>query len=327
MELGKKIIKIREDNNLTQEELAEKYFVTRQTISNWENGKTYPDLETIVKISNDFNISLDILLKEDEKMVKKIDKSVKSTKKYKHLLRYIIVLVCILLFIGYKLIMINKYHIDKIDKETYVSYSDELVIEQKKDYDGELLNVDNMSIANYFDDYEDSPVDSPVKLKRDKDDKIIAFYSMGSMEQYVNLLSYESIDYDFDYISNELVKTSESMKNYLDRHDIHDDIDLLNYINENYYFNNSIFTLTSTMKNNSILNYFVQRRLVLNILDFNMITGDLNGYIVNYDNGGYSKTREIHILHNNKQYIILLAGDDITTNEFITKLLQTVKFN
>ena len=72
MEVGKNIIKIRKDNNLTQDDLANKYFVTRQTISNWENGKTYPDLETLVKISNDFNVSLDILLKEDNKMIKDI---------------------------------------------------------------------------------------------------------------------------------------------------------------------------------------------------------------------------------------------------------------
>ena len=80
MDIGKNIVKIRKDNNLTQDDLANKYFVTRQTISNWEIGKTYPDLETLVKISNDFNISLDILLKEDDKMVKDISKKQKRYK-------------------------------------------------------------------------------------------------------------------------------------------------------------------------------------------------------------------------------------------------------
>ena len=80
MEIGKNILKIRKDNNLTQDDLAEKYYVTRQTISNWETGKSYPDLETLVKISDDFNISLDILLKEDNKMVKDISKKQKRYK-------------------------------------------------------------------------------------------------------------------------------------------------------------------------------------------------------------------------------------------------------
>lgn len=62
MDLGNNIIKIRKENKLTQDDLAKKYFVTRQTISNWENSKSYPDLETLVKISDDFNISLDVLL-------------------------------------------------------------------------------------------------------------------------------------------------------------------------------------------------------------------------------------------------------------------------
>lgn len=52
MELGKRIIEIRKQHGLTQEEFAERYHVTRQTISNWENGKSSPDLETLVSISH-----------------------------------------------------------------------------------------------------------------------------------------------------------------------------------------------------------------------------------------------------------------------------------
>lgn len=80
MKLGKNIVKIRKENNLTQDDLAKKYFVTRQTVSNWENSKSYPDLETLIKISNDFNISLDILLKEDDEMIKDISKKQKNYK-------------------------------------------------------------------------------------------------------------------------------------------------------------------------------------------------------------------------------------------------------
>ena len=83
MKLGNKICKIRKDNNLTQEDFAEKYNVTRQTISSWENSKSYPDLDTLVKISDDFNISLDVLLKEDKKVIEKISKSQKDSKKFK----------------------------------------------------------------------------------------------------------------------------------------------------------------------------------------------------------------------------------------------------
>lgn len=102
MNLKDKLIKLRKDNNLTQDELAEKLYISRQTISNWENGKTYPDIETLILISNKFNISLDYLLKEDKELVNNIDKKIKSHKK---LLITIILLIIVLLssmVLGYK---------------------------------------------------------------------------------------------------------------------------------------------------------------------------------------------------------------------------------
>ena len=48
--------------------------MTRQTVSNWENGKSYPELQILVSISDQFDVSLDTLLKEDSKMVQSIDK-------------------------------------------------------------------------------------------------------------------------------------------------------------------------------------------------------------------------------------------------------------
>lgn len=74
MELGRRITELRKVNNLTQEGLAERCSVTRQTISNWENGKSYPDLEMLVFISDSFDISLDALVKGDGKMVQEITK-------------------------------------------------------------------------------------------------------------------------------------------------------------------------------------------------------------------------------------------------------------
>ena len=74
MNMANQIFNIRKEENLTQEEFGKLFYVTRQTVSNWENGKTYPDLQTLVDISNKFEISLDLLLKGDSKMVKAIDK-------------------------------------------------------------------------------------------------------------------------------------------------------------------------------------------------------------------------------------------------------------
>lgn len=70
MELGKQIRKYRTELMLSQDDLADKVFVTRQTISNWENDRNYPDIRSLVLLSNVFGISLDILVKGDLEQMK-----------------------------------------------------------------------------------------------------------------------------------------------------------------------------------------------------------------------------------------------------------------
>lgn len=70
MELNEQIKKYRTEMNISQEELAEKIYVTRQSISNWENGKTYPDIHSLLLLSSLFGISLDQLVKGDIEIMK-----------------------------------------------------------------------------------------------------------------------------------------------------------------------------------------------------------------------------------------------------------------
>ena len=71
MELGRQIKKCRNEMNLSQDELAEKAFVSRQTISNWENDKSYPNVESLALLSAIFNVSIDNLIKGDIKEMKR----------------------------------------------------------------------------------------------------------------------------------------------------------------------------------------------------------------------------------------------------------------
>ena len=66
MTLGEKLKKLRTDNGLTQEDLAEKLYVSRTAISKWESNRGYPNIETIKAISKFFSISIDELLSSDE---------------------------------------------------------------------------------------------------------------------------------------------------------------------------------------------------------------------------------------------------------------------
>ncbi len=74
MEIGNKIKKYRERKNLSQEELADEVYVSRQTISNWENNKSYPDIDSLKLLTSIFDVSLDEFIKGDiEEMKKRIN--------------------------------------------------------------------------------------------------------------------------------------------------------------------------------------------------------------------------------------------------------------
>ena len=65
MELSDQIKKHRTQIGLSQEELAERIFVSRQTVSSWENDKTYPDVESLLLLSVLFDVTVDELIKGD----------------------------------------------------------------------------------------------------------------------------------------------------------------------------------------------------------------------------------------------------------------------
>ena len=72
MEFGNRIKELRKAQNINQDELAEKLFVSRQTISNWENDKSYPDIQSVLLLSEIFNVSVDQLLKGDVEKMERI---------------------------------------------------------------------------------------------------------------------------------------------------------------------------------------------------------------------------------------------------------------
>ncbi|MDO4291353.1 MAG: helix-turn-helix transcriptional regulator [Eggerthellaceae bacterium] len=72
MELGSNIKRQRAQHGLSQEDLAAAIYVSRQTISSWENDKTYPDVQSLLLLSNLFGVSIDDLVKGDVKVMEKV---------------------------------------------------------------------------------------------------------------------------------------------------------------------------------------------------------------------------------------------------------------
>jgi len=80
MEIGLKLKNTRVKSGFTQEQVAEKLMISRQTVSNWENEKSLPDVVSVIKMGDLYQISLDELLKGDKKMLEKIEKDIATVK-------------------------------------------------------------------------------------------------------------------------------------------------------------------------------------------------------------------------------------------------------
>ncbi len=99
MEIGKKLKNARVQSGMTQENVAEKINVSRQTISNWENEKSYPDIISVIELSNLYSISLDVLLKGDEKMIEHLEESTDVVKSNQKMIGAIIVNIIVVVML------------------------------------------------------------------------------------------------------------------------------------------------------------------------------------------------------------------------------------
>ena len=140
MNIGTKMIEIRKQKNMTQEDFAKIFHVTRQTVSNWENEKSYPDLQTLVQISNEFNVSLDTMLKENMNMVKKID----NYKIYKKI--FIGLIACILaagVITGIYIGICKAQHNRMYDKVENAGFKKEMTADFIEKYQGYYALTEN----------------------------------------------------------------------------------------------------------------------------------------------------------------------------------------
>jgi len=99
---GEKLKKLRTDGGLTQDELAEKIYVTRTAISKWESGRGYPNIDSLKAISKFFSVSIDLLLSSDEVLTIAEEDHKQKEKRFKDLV-YALLDLCIamLLFLPF----------------------------------------------------------------------------------------------------------------------------------------------------------------------------------------------------------------------------------
>ena len=94
MEVGGRIRELRAERGMSQDDLAARVYVSRQTISSWENGKTYPDVQSLLLLSEIFGASVDSLIKGDvEAMNETIDRDIETMKRLSYVMVGFLLLV------------------------------------------------------------------------------------------------------------------------------------------------------------------------------------------------------------------------------------------
>ena len=232
-------------------------------------------------------------------------------------------IILLLVFISYKVIMLNKYKTEERKINLDSIFNETITVKSETERSDDRISIENMSFDNYFNGYVDS--ETPYKMKYDENNEVVSFYSANSMTQYINLLNPNSFEIGLNNVKDKSFLTEKDTRKYLDSHNIKNDVDLLKYIKDNYYLKNNIFMCTNTMKNNYLINSFVSDTLV----EYNKITlinGDIEGYIIDAMNAYGNGVKGIFILKDDKQYVITLGGSEITNDEFVTKLLSSIKF-
>lgn len=131
MKINDKIFEYRKINNWSQEELADKLDVSRQTVSKWETGKAVPELDKLIALANLFKISVDALVKEEidiNSQQNKIDSDKNQNelwnrifgffKSKKEFIKKLItaIIICVIIIVGYKVIS-NKIHLYKREND------------------------------------------------------------------------------------------------------------------------------------------------------------------------------------------------------------------
>ncbi len=98
MEIGQKLRQARLDCRLTQEAVAERVGVTRQTVSNWENNRSYPDIASLLALGDLYSLTLDELLKGDVAMIRHLEESTDLVRSRERLSRLLVVLTYLVLW-------------------------------------------------------------------------------------------------------------------------------------------------------------------------------------------------------------------------------------
>lgn len=176
MELGNKILELRKKQNITQEELAEKIGVTRQTISKWELGETHPDINQAKNLSMIFNISLDELVNNDTENI--IIEKISNTEKLSGLVLKILKIIGVL-FIIFLIIDVISLIVFLTLKDVDTLKVEEIEMSCSLNNNDYIINVGSDGYFNCS--------NCPKKLQKELKNNCIDFRNIEQTKQNINL--------------------------------------------------------------------------------------------------------------------------------------------
>lgn len=226
MNINKKLKEKRLEANLTQQELADILHVSRQTISSWEVGRTYPDLDLLVALSELYSTPLDDLLKEDSEMIKDITEKVKKSERRKLLNIFLSILLIIMIGIGSFSIWNNfqneKENAHGLKPNDLIESTWQLNYDPNKDLMDSILSFDSNSamVRKQYKNILLNPFINIEELESEDPDMGLEF----STEQYKNLkievvdntyvLSAQGYHETFEKLSDSVIRDSKGIEYY-----------------------------------------------------------------------------------------------------------------
>lgn len=206
MEIGAQIKTRRQELNMTQEMLARELHVGRTTVSNWEIGRNYPDLQLIVSISNVLNLSLDTLLGKESEIVKEITRDTNIRKSQSRKIKILSALLILVILAGlFGIYKVVEYR-DISSPEQIVSlqaYEDRLEIITDLPF---YRSVVGYTIGNSPDgnDTIELSLSSQIDLSLDHQQKIVV--ETDSLEEDMGIRNLKTVDI---VDQNGIIKTFE----------------------------------------------------------------------------------------------------------------------
>lgn len=208
--IGKNILKIRKENNFTQQEFAEMFGVTYQAVSKWENGKSIPDIMILKEICKKFNIDINQIL-EIESLNKKSEdienskEKVKQITKNKKIYYIVIVFLLVLFFISICIIGIHFLNKQSFYFKTISSSCDDFKISGSIAYNKEKssIYISDISYCGENNNTKYKKFEAKLYELKDNIEKKIGentYYKEGEeilLIEYLNNLKFHIDDYNY----------------------------------------------------------------------------------------------------------------------------------